>query len=68
MTTIKETTNGWDGYFAKQTIKLIDGGNGIYLVTNTNSSKHEVRIYRTLKGAEKRFNLLDYLMVKKVEA
>lgn len=65
MKTLKEVTNGWEGFWAKETIQLIDGENNMYAVTYTSGTTHKVQTYRTLKGAEKRFNQLDQVMVKK---
>ena len=65
---IKEKSNGWDGW-AKETIKLQSWdykGKTYYQVTRSQmAGKHEVKNYRTLKGAEKRYAFLENIMTVK---
>jgi hypothetical protein len=68
ITIIKEKTNGWTG-LAKQTIKLqsavLDGHTYYQVTDDCIGSKYDCKTYRTLKGAEKRYNFLANCMVVK---
>lgn len=64
---ISEKTNGWNG-LAKETIKLQKATMGdfvAYQVTHDQIGKYDTFQYRTLRGAEKKFNkLVSYMVVK----
>lgn len=64
---ISEKTNGWTG-LAKETIKLQKATMGdftCYQVTHDQIGKYDTFQYRTLRGAEKKFDkLASYMVVK----
>lgn len=68
-TIINEITNGWNG-LAKETVKLqsaVYDNKTFYQVTHSVIGKYKVFTYRTLKGAEVKFNkLASYMVVKEV--
>jgi len=64
---ISEKTNGWTG-LAKETVKLQKATMGdftCYQVTHDQIGNYQTFQYRTLRGAEKRYNRIANLMVVK---
>jgi hypothetical protein len=63
-TIIKSKDNGYTGYLARQEVVLVEAY-GFYHVQERGSSRRKTFTYRTLKGAEKKFEQLASVMVTK---
>ena len=61
---LQSSNNGWEGYLSREIVKLIEFNN-LYFVQHSIGLKTKTFTYRKLQNAQKKFNFIDDIMVKK---
>lgn len=64
-TIIKSKDNGYTGYLARQEVVLVEAYGFYHVQERSSSPNRKTFTYRTLKGAEKKFEFLASVMVVK---